>query len=163
MPNVRPCKICELGDEVCTEVARMFAIGLPASDVVAYLGDLGHKVTQRQLVDHRRHVVSPKSPRLTATPSGSQKQERVSADILPSGEPGLTDLEREERLILAFLAATDNMLLSLEQTGSIKISRAATELGTLAHNMLKLRMERAEQPDPVISVVVSTTRLEDIL
>lgn len=166
MLTTKICSICELGESVCTEVARQFAVGLPASDVVSYLGGLGHKRTQRQLVDHRRHVVSPKSPRLAAgTPSNPEvcQTAKEPPQTLPSSEAGLSDLEREERLILGFLAATDRMLAALEQTGSIKVSRAATELGALAHKMLRERMSRAVAPDPVINIVMTRRRLEDTL
>ena len=172
MATPKVCPICELGESVCTEVARLFAVGLPASDVTAYLGTLGHRRTQRQLTDHRRHVVSPKSPRLatatavaTATPSNPEVCQTVNEPppTLPSSEIGLSDLDREELLILAFLAATDRMLAALEQTGSIKVSRAATELGALAHNMLRERMSRAVLPDPVINIIMSRKRLEDCL
>ena len=166
--QTKNCPICDLGEKVCTEVARQFAVGLAASDVAAYLGTLGHRVTQRQLVDHRRHVVSPKSPRLataTATPENPEVCAviRQIPEVLPSSEQGITDLEREERLILAFLAATDRMLVALEETGSIKVSRAATELGALAHNMLRERMSRAVPLDPVINIVMNRVRLEDLL
>ena len=170
MATPKVCPICELGESVCTEVSRLFAVGLPASDVTAYLGTLGHRRTQRQLVDHRRHVVSPKSPRVatataTATPSNPEVCQTISEPppTLPSSEIGLSDLDREERLILSFLAATDRMLAALEQTGSIKVSRAATELGALAHNMLRERMSRAVPIDPVINIVMSRKRLEDCL
>ena len=166
MTTTKTCPICELGESVCTEVSRLFAVGLPASDVTAYLATLGHKRTQRQLVDHRRHVVSPKSPRVaTATPSNPEvcQTAKEPPQTLPSSEIGLSDLDREERLILGFLAATDRMLAALEQTGSIKVSRAATELGALAHNMLRERMSRAVQPDPVINIIMTRKRLEDTL
>ena len=168
MVTTKTCPICELGESVCTEVARQFAVGLPASDVTAYLGTLGHRRTQRQLTDHRRHVVSPISPRVavaTATHSNLEVCQTVNEPppTLPSSEIGLSDLDREERLILSFLAATDRMLAALEQTGSIKVSRAATELGALAHNMLRERMSRAVLPDPVINIIMSRKRLEDCL
>lgn len=169
------CSICELGESVCAEVARQFLVGLPASDVVSYLASQGHRRTQRQLVDHRRHVVSLKSSRfspaaltatVTATGTASNPEvcvvEKQIPEVPPSSEEGITDFQREERLILAFLAATDRMLLSLEQTGSIKVSRAATELGALAHNMLRIRMDRAEAPDPVINIILAQRRLEDV-
>lgn len=166
MTSTKSCSICDLGESVCTEVARLFAVGLPASDVVSYLGGLGHQRTQRQLVDHRRHVVSPRSPRLSAgTPCDPEvcQTAKEPPQTFPSSESGLSDLEREDRLILGFLAATDRMLAALEQTGSIKVSRAATELGALAHNMLRERMSRAVPLDPVINLIMTRVRLEDTL
>ena len=81
----------------------------------------GRVVTQRQLVDHRRHVISPKSPRIAPRPSNDESIVPEVCTPHRSSEEGLSDIEREERLIIGFLTATDRMLEALEQTGSIKI------------------------------------------
>lgn len=78
-------------------------------------------------------------------------------------EQGISDLERESRMVTAFLAATDRMLESLEKTGSIKISRAAVELGSLAHQILRGRMDRVVPSDPIININVARVRLETTL
>jgi hypothetical protein len=160
-PDRAKCKVCELGTEVTDEIQRRFAIGLPASDVVGYLGTLGHKVTQRQLVDHRRHVIALVSPRNSIVSDGVAVE---VCDALPSmADADISDREREERMIAAFLHATDMMLKSLEQTGSIKISRAAVELGSLAHQMLVSKMTREIPLDPVVNVIMQRIRLEDVM
>ena len=164
--NLIPCPVCSLGEEVVKEIARMTLVGLPASDVVSFLGGKGHRLTQRQLVDHRRHAISFKSPRMALPPAFPPDSEMVMPEICinhRSSETGLSDLEREERLILGFLTATDRMLEALEQTGSIKISRAAVELGTLAAAMLKEKMSRPVEIDSVVNIYLTPINLEDRL
>ena len=162
--NPNPCPVCALGEDVVKEIARMTLVGLPASDIVSHLGGLGFRLTQRQIVDHRRHAIDFKSPRMTlpATTGGEAVIPEVCT-AYRSSEVGLSDLEREERLIIGFLTATDRMLEALEQTGSIKISRAAVELGTLANQMLKERMSRAVPLDSVTNVIINSVNLEDRL
>lgn len=167
MANNKPCPICELGESVCTEIARQVTVGLPASDITAYLGSLGHRRTQRQLVDHRRHVVSVRMirPSIAATPDNPEvcQTSVESPATLHCSEEGLSDIEREERLIMGLLTATDRMLESLEKTGSIKISRAVTELGSLAHRMLQQRMTRTEPLDPVVNIIINRKVIEGVI
>lgn len=159
MANKNPCPICELGEEVCKEIQRREEIGLPASETVGYLATKGYKQTQRELIAHRRHVVALKSPRLVEV--------ALVAPDVPSrpsmSSPDLSDREREERLLESILAATEMMLETLKTTGSIKISRAAVELGSLAHQILNAKLARVTETDPVINIVFSRKRLEDNL
>ena len=159
MSNNTKCPICALGEVVCCEIQRRFEVGLPASEVVGYLAAQGYRETQRQLVDHRRHVISLKSPRVVDV-------EIVAPDVpnRPSfSSPTLSDREREERMLEAYLIAAEMMLEALKTTGSIKISRAAVELGGLAHQILTTKLARVIETDPVINIVISRKRLEDCL
>ena len=162
MPTRAACPVCALGESVCNEIARMTMVGLPASDIVTYLGGLGFRLTQRQLVDHRRHVISLQSPRLSIKPSNDVLNPEVCSTSR-SSEAGLTDIEREDRLLMGLLSATDNMLESLERTGSIKISRAVVELASVANQILKERMARPVETNEVINIFINPINLEDRL
>lgn len=159
MSNNKPCPICDLGEEACNEVARRFSIGLPASEVVGWLGQRGLKATQRDLINHRRHVTDLKPP--TVAPFVQTEPDRPARPSM--SEPGLSDRDREERLLTGFLAATERLLADFEETGSIKIARTAAELGKVTAALLNSKIERVEEPDPVINIIVNRQRLEDII
>jgi len=136
MPNVKPCPICSLEDDLLEKVEGQIDLGLSNSDVAAFIRDNGgtSSITARTIDNHKRHRTVKKASESNVTVESILS---LPKSLLACSEEGLDAKTTSERLRRRYLEVFDILANEFHTSHSLRVARVFNEVGITAFKMVQ--------------------------